>query len=152
MEPARLASSSSKQRATSPAGNFLGPRATGVPKLKKKRLPRCRGWFSATFSGTFFSGRTPTVILVGFWPVLGLGHLEKSRAWAENMKKQFSGARGPKMEKKRATLSRMVVRSFLRVYVLTERTPTGRKTRNKRILGHFGLGQPLALGEIPCPG
>ena len=52
----------------------------------------------------------------------------------------------------------MVVRNFLTMYVLTARTPTGGKTRNTlfrlsclSILGHFALGQPLALREIPGP-
>ena len=37
---------------------------------------------------------------VGFGPVLGLGHLEKFRAWAENRKTNFPGAEGPETEKK----------------------------------------------------
>ena len=39
----------------------------------------------------------------------------------------------------------MVVRNFLTVYVLADQTPTGGKSRNTSIFGHFGLG----LGEIP---
>ena len=55
---------------------------------------------------------------------------------------QFPGARGtfgfsPK------------VRNFFTVYALADRTPTGRKSRNTGVLGHFGLGWPLALGEVP---
>ena len=46
----------------------------------------------------------------------------------------------------------MVARNFLTFYVLAGQTPTGGKTRNTRILGHFGLGWPLALEEIPGPG
>ena len=87
--------------------------------------------------------------LVGFWQNLGRGHLEKFRAQAENRKTQFAGARDPKAEGiKVTTLSRMVVRNFLTVYVLTDQTPTGGKTRNTRISGHFGLGRPSALREI----
>ena len=41
------------------------------------------------------------------------------------------------------------VRNFLTFYVLVDRTPTGAKSRNTGCLGHFGLGRPLALGEIP---
>ena len=33
-------------------------------------------------------------------------------------------------------------------YVLAHRTPTGGKSQNKQILGHFGLRRPLALREI----
>ena len=68
--------------------------------------------------------------LVGVWPVLGLGHLEKFRAWAENRKTQYPGARGPEPEKKVPTLSGMVVRNFLTIYGLTDRTPTGGKSQN----------------------
>ena len=46
----------------------------------------------------------------------------------------------------------MVVRNFLTVYVLTDRTPTDRKSQNMGGLGYFGLGRPLALKEIPGPG
>ena len=46
----------------------------------------------------------------------------------------------------------MVARNFLTFYVLAGQTPRGGKTRNTRILGHFGLGWPLALEEIPGPG
>ena len=41
------------------------------------------------------------------------------------------------------------VRNFFTFYVLADRTPTGGKSRNTGFLGHFGLGQPLALREIP---
>ena len=90
--------------------------------------------------------------LVGVWPVFGLGHLEKFRARAENRKAQFSGARGPKTEKKNTTLSGMVVRNFLTFYVLTDRTPRGGKNAKYKNFGPFGLGRPLALIEIPGPG
>ena len=66
-------------------------------------LPRYPGWFSATFWGTtFFSVGPPPVgngDLVVCWPVLGLGHVEKLRARAENIKTQFPGARAPETEK-----------------------------------------------------
>ena len=108
MEAARLASkqqqAASKQQASSSAGPFLAPRATGVPK-SKKMLPCYPGWFSATFSVTSSFWSDPHVVrngdLVGFWPVLGRGYLDKFRAWTENRKTQFPGARGPKTEEKR---------------------------------------------------
>ena len=51
----------------------------------------------------------------------------------------------------------MVVCNFFTFYVLANRTPTGGKLRNMGlwilyiicILGHVGLGRPLALKEIP---
>ena len=42
----------------------------------------------------------------------------------------------------------MVVHNFFTVYVLADRTPTGGNSQNTGILGHFGLGLPLELGEI----
>ena len=53
------------------------------------------------------------------------------------------------MKKNVTTVSRMVVRNFLAFYVLADRTPRGRKSQNTGMLGHFGFGRPLALGEIP---
>ena len=40
------------------------------------------------------------------------------------------------------------MRNFFTFYALADRTPTGEKSRNTGLLGHFGLGRPLALGEI----
>ena len=81
-------------------------------------LPRYLGWFSATVSGTTFCVVGPPPVengdLVGCWPVLGLGHLEKFWAWAKNRKTQFPGARGTFGEKNVATLSGMVFCNFLR--------------------------------------
>ena len=83
----------------------------------------------------------------------GLWHLKKSRARAESGKPRFPGARGPKSKKKSyhaiTTPSGMVVSNFFTFYVLPDRTPTGGKPQNTGILGHFGLGRPLALRETP---
>ena len=76
--------------------------------------------------------------LLGVWPVLGRGHLEKFRARVKNGKTQFPDARGPEI-KKITTLSGMGVRNFFILYILPGRTPRGRKSRNTGILGHFGL-------------
>ena len=43
----------------------------------------------------------------------------------------------------------MVVRNFFTFYLLADRTPMGGKSQNMGVLGHFGLGRPLALREIP---
>ena len=43
----------------------------------------------------------------------------------------------------------MVVRNLFTFYVLADRTPTGGKSQYAGILGHCGLGRPLALREIP---
>ena len=67
-------------------------------------LPRYPVWFSTTFSGPTFLLVGPPPVgnggLVVFRPVLGLGHLEKFRARAKNIKTQFPEARGPETEKK----------------------------------------------------
>ena len=52
-------------------------------------------------------------------------------------------------KKKFFELSGMVSRSFVAFYVLADRTPTGRKSQNIEFSGQFGLGRPLAFGEIP---
>ena len=46
----------------------------------------------------------------------------------------------------------MVVHNFLTVYVLTDRTPTGRKTRNTRISGDFWARTALGTYRNPGPG
>ena len=80
----------------------------------------------------------------------GLWHLEKSRARAENGKKHNFPALGlPKSKEKVTTLSGMVVHNFLTFYLWPDGTPVRGKSQNTGILGHFGLGQPLALREIP---
>ena len=43
----------------------------------------------------------------------------------------------------------MVVGNLFALCVLAGRTPTGGKSQNTGIVGHFGLGRPLALREIP---
>ena len=40
------------------------------------------------------------------------------------------------------------LRNFFTLSVLADWTPRGRKSRDTGVLGHFGLGQPLALREI----
>ena len=96
MELARLAC-----KQASPAGPFLGPRALteGVQK-SKKNVTTLSGRVFRNFLGySFFSRSDPHVVgngdLVGVWPVLGLGHLEKSQAQSENRKTQCPSARGP---------------------------------------------------------
>ena len=156
MELAHLASSSKQQQGASNKYRraLSGPQSNRGPRIEKNTT--LSGVIFCNFlRNNFFSVR-PHVVrngdLVGFWENLGPGHLKKSQARAENRKTQFAGARGPETEKKVTTLFGMVVRNFLTIYVLTDRTPTGRKTRNTRILGHFGLGGPLALREILGPG
>ena len=38
---------------------------------------------------------------------------------------------------------------FCHIFRLPGRTPRGGKSQNTGILGHFGPGRPLALGEVP---
>ena len=146
----------SKQQA-SPAGPFLGPRATGVPKSAKK-VATPSGMGSRNFLGDkCFLGRTPTgrerwfggslarfgLRALGELP--GLGHKQKKR--------NFPVPGVPKLKKK----SHHAVREgcpqlFLPLYVLADRTPTGGNSRNTGPSGHSGPGQPLALRAIPGAG
>ena len=98
MELARLASgkqqAASSKQATSPAGPFPGPKATGVPK-SKKNVTTLSGTVSRNFLGNnFFSVGPPDGDLLGFRPVLGRGHLGEFGARAENRKTQFPGPGG----------------------------------------------------------
>ena len=87
-------------------------------------LPRYPGWFSTTFLGTNFFQSDPHMVgngdLVGFRPVLV-----------------------------RPTSFSPKLHNLFTVCVLANRTPRGGKSRNIGILGPVGLGQPLALREIP---
>ena len=99
---------------------------------------------------TFFSDGPPPVRnggLVVFWPVLGLGHLEKLRARAENRKMRFPGARGTFLGGNPA--QKLLPKIAQLFYVFRFPFPRGGKSRNTGFLGHFGLGQPLALQEFP---
>ena len=145
MEPARLAS-----KLASSAGPFLGLRATGVPKSEKMLL-RYPGWFSATFSGTTFfrsdPHRSEKVISWYFGPFWAAGTRRISGIGPKTAKHNFPVLGVSKRKTKVTTLSGTVVRNVLASYILTDQTPTGGKTRNTRIFGHFGLGRPLALEE-----
>ena len=87
--------------------------------------------------------------LLGVWPVLGRGHLEKFQAQVENGKTQFPGARGTfgdKIQLPQKFLPKLS--NFFTFFVLADPTPRGVKSQNTGFLGPFGLEQPLALREI----
>ena len=112
-----------------------------------KMLPRYLGWFFATFWGnTFFLVGPPPAgnsDLVGFWPILGLWHLKKFRAQAENTKTQFPGARGTFMRGNVTALSAMVFRNFLaKVFCLVGSPQAG----NSNLVG---VGPVLAHFQVP---
>ena len=158
MELARLASkqqaASSKQQAASSkqqASKQLasrapdGPHSKRGPEMEKKTLPRYPGWFSATLLGTaFFLGR----MAIGwkrrfsgfFWLILDLWTSEKFRAWAENTKTQFPGARGT-FGKNRAIQKNFSskFRNCVTFSVLADRTPP--RAGNREMLG---FESPLA--------
>ena len=50
------------------------------------------------------------------------------------------------MEKKGTMVAGMVFRNLVTFYVLPDQTPMGGKSQNTGILGHLGLGRPLAQG------
>ena len=93
----------SKQQASKQLCRALsGPQSNRRPEIEKN-VTALSGMVFRNFCGTnFFLVGPPPVgngDLVVFWPVLGLGHLEKFRARAENRKTQFPGARGTFGEK-----------------------------------------------------
>ena len=93
--------------------------------------------------------KLPNTGILGYFCPGRLWHLQKSRARAENGKMKFPSARGTFGAKSGCPKSfSLKVRNFFTFYVLADRTPMGEKSRNTWVLGHFGLGQPLALREI----
>ena len=64
---------------------------------------------------------------------MGRGHLDKFRAWTENRKTRFPGARGPETEKKVTRLSEMVVCNFSQFTFW----PTGPPRAGKREIRGF---------------
>ena len=112
--------------------------------------------FRNFLGNNFFFGRTPTwsekVIYWNFGPFWAAGTWRNSEPGPKTERRNFPVLGVLKRIIFFTTLSGMVVRNFLIVYVLTDQTPTGGKTRNTRILGHFRLGRPLALREILGPG
>ena len=90
--------------------------------------------------------------LLGFWPVLGRGHVEKFWARVKNRKPQFPGAKGTFEEKICPPQKKFSqkLRNFFTSCPFADRTPPrGRKLQNAGFLRPFGLEQPLALREIP---
>ena len=79
-----------------------------------------------------------------FWPRTAFGTQINPGRGLKTKNHNFP-ALGSRSRKK---ISGMVVRNFLTFYILPDRTPTGGKSQNTGILGHFGLGRPLAPGEI----
>ena len=142
MKPVRLAS---KPQASSRAGPFLGPRATGVPESKKKCYHAIRDGFPQFLREHLFSRSDPHVVgngdFLGFRPVLGRGYLEKFRARAENRKMQFPGARAL-LGKKICPPQNLLPKSAQLFYILRfgQPDPHGREIPK---LGFSGLGQPL---------
>ena len=97
------------------------------------------------------SGKTRNMGVSGHF---GLGRplaLEKSRARAEDRKARFPGARDPGMKKKYYHAIRDGCPHFLYSLRFARPDPHGRKPQNTGMVGHFSLGQPLALKEIPGP-
>ena len=68
---------------------------------------------------------------------------------AETEKHNFPALRVPKSKAKVTTLSGMVFCNFFTLCVLPDRTPTGWKSQNTGISGHFGLGTERNPGAGP---
>ena len=87
--------------------------------------------------------------LLGVWPVLGRGHLEKFRTQAKNGKTQSPGARGTfggKIRPPQNFLPEIAQLFYILCFGRLDRTARGGKSQNTGFSGPFGLGQPLALG------
>ena len=65
--------------------------------------------------------------LVVFWPVLGRGHLDKFQDWANIIKTQLPGARGPEIEKKSYHAMRNGCPQLFYVLRFARPDPQGRK-------------------------
>ena len=116
--------------------------------------------FRSCLGDNFFFGRTPRERIAfvepfGQTPTWSETVIQWSfgafRGWAGNRKMHFPSARGSFRGGKsgRPKSFSQNVRNFFTFFVLTDRTPRGGKSRNTGVLGHFGLGRPLALREIP---
>ena len=152
MELARLASKqqvNSKQLA--PQGPFWAQSNKG-PKIKQKCYHAIRDGFQQLSREQFFflsdHHRSETVIWWGFGLFWAEGTWRNSGTGPKTKKTQFPGDRGPETEKKSYHGIRDGCPQLsLTVYVLAHRTPTGGKSRNGGISGHFGPGPRLAIRE-----
>ena len=91
--------------------------------------------------------------LLAFWPVFGPGALREIPGPGRQQKIAISRCQGSRNGNKNVTtLSGMAVRNFLTFDILTDWSPTGRKSRNMGILGFLGPGRPSALRGIPGAG
>ena len=145
---------SSKQASNEPHRALSGPPGRRGPELKKNHV--IRDSFPQLSGEQLFFRSDPRVVakvdLLGVWPVLGHGNLEKLRTRAKNRKTQFPGARGTFGEKNRAPKSfSRKLRNFFTFCVLTDRTPRGGKSQNTVFLGPFGLGQSLGTSRNSGP-
>ena len=97
---------------------------------------------SRNFAGNnFFSFLVYPLFFSGILARFGLRRLEKFRARAENTKVQFRGAKGPFWPPQKF----LETAQLFYVFYFGRPDPRGEKWRNTGLLGHFGLGQPLAL-------
>ena len=162
MELARLASkqqaaaSSSKQAAASkqPCRALSGPQSNKCPEIEKKCYHAIWDGFPQLSREQLLFRSDPQVVakggLLGFWPVPGRGHWDKFRTRVGNRKTQFPGARGTFGGEIRVPQKFLPEIAQL-FYILRfgRPDPHGRKIAKYCISGTFGLGQPLALREIP---
>ena len=90
---------------------------------------------------------------MGNGDLLGFG-LEKVKARAKNRKTQFLGARarGPETGGKSYHAIRDGCPQLFYIFRFGRPDPMGGKSQNMGFLGHFGLGRPWTLREMPGPG
>ena len=130
--------------------NFL---ALGGSKSRKRNLSRYPGWLSAknlrfTFCPTGHPGAANREILV-FKALLPFGTWRNHRRRPKTENHNFLALEVPKSRKQNYHAIRDDCPQLSYLCVLTDWTPEGGKSQNTGVLGPFGLGQPLALREIP---
>ena len=156
MEPARLAASSKQQAASKqPAPQGPGRAPAQGSRNGKKNVTTLSGMGFRNFLGDdLCCGRTPTGRKRQFSGVLarsGPRALSQNRRPGQKTpKSQFAGVRGTFGENILPPQNFLPESAQLfTFYVLADRTPTGGKSQNTGVSGHFGLGRRVALREIP---
>ena len=138
---------SSKQATSNnqPHRALSGPQSRRGPKIEKKNVTMRDNVPQLSQEQLFFRS-DPQVgtkgDLLGFWPVLGCGHLEKFQAQKQKKTQFFRRWGSQNREKKLPRYPGWLSATFLR-RVFPERNPRGGKSWNSGFLGPFGLGQPL---------
>ena len=142
-----------KSRARAENGKKRNFPALGVPKSKKTSYHAIRDGCPQPVYILRFGRPDPhgqEIAKYGyfrpFWPRTALGTYGNPGAGPKTEKCNFLvlGALFGKTSGRPKSFSPKV-RNFFTFYVFADGSPTGEKSQNTGVLGHFGLGRPLAL-------